>query len=60
MMTQAEVDKWIAIADDVENNERIDRDLREMANRGLRIGKNLAVLEVERLEAVFGIPEEPK
>jgi hypothetical protein len=59
-MTQVEVDKWNAIADDTANNERIDRDLREMANRGLRIGKNLAVLEVEQLEVEFPIPAEPK
>lgn len=46
MMTQAEVDKWNAIADDVENRERVDRDLREMAQRSLRVGAVVAIFEV--------------
>jgi hypothetical protein len=45
-MTQVEVNKWIAIADDVENNARIDRDLREMAQRSLRVGAVVAIIEV--------------
>lgn len=54
-MNQIEVDRWNAIADDVENRTRIDNDLRDMASRSLRIGKNLAVLEVEQNETRFGI-----
>ena len=45
-MTQVEVDKWNAIADDTANNERIDRDLREMAQRSLRVGAVVAIIEV--------------
>lgn len=54
-MTQIEVDRWNAIADDVENRQRIDNDLRDMAQRSLRIGKNLATFEVEQTETVYGI-----
>lgn len=46
MMTQAEVDKWNRIADDTANNARIDRDLREMAQRSLRVGAVVAIIEV--------------
>ena len=56
-MTEAEVNHWNMVADET---PRVDADLRDMAQRSLRIGANLAVLEVERHELTFGIatPEE--
>jgi hypothetical protein len=45
-MTQQEIAFWNAIADDVENRERVDADLREMAERSLRVGAVVAVFEV--------------
>lgn len=49
-MTQIEIDRWNAIADDIENRDRVDGGLREIANQGLRIGNNLAIFEIGRLE----------
>ena len=45
-MTAAEVDFWNAIADDTANNTRVDNMLCEMAQRSLRVGAVVAVIEV--------------
>lgn len=50
-MTQQEIAHWNAIADDVENRNRVDAGLIEMQRRECRVSQSIAVMEVEALEA---------
>ncbi len=45
IMTTQEIDRWNAIADDTENNERIDRELCDMAKRNLVVQHKAALIE---------------
>ena len=45
-MTQQEINHWNAIADDVENRNRVDAMLIDMEKRSLRVGAVVAVIEV--------------